>query len=184
MCDAILKKTLRKSLIARRNDILDKDILSKEICERLVGLEEYKNAKNILCYASFTGEVDTKELLDRILKDGKNLFLPRCDVKNHTMQAIEVNALSTLKKGAYGIAEPSGEGTAPEKLDLVIVPLVGFDRKKARLGYGGGYYDRFLPETNAVRIAIAFSNQEVSEIPIEKTDALLDIVVTEKEVIV
>ncbi len=183
MFDAVLKKQLRKNCLEKRNQIEDRCTLSKEIADKLTGLCEYKNAKNILAYASFGSEVETKELMSRILADGKSLFLPKCEVKTKELQAIKTNDLHTLKKGAYGIAEPSGEVADPCAIDLVIVPLVGFDRTLARLGYGGGYYDRFLPKTGAKCIAIAFSRQEIREIPREETDILMDMIVTEKEVI-
>ncbi len=155
--------------------------LSKVIIDRLTALSEYKNAKNLLCYASFASEVETTDLMAEILADGKKLYLPKCEVETHEMQAVRVTDLSSLEKGAYGIAEPVGEGEEPKKIDLVIVPLVAFDRSLARLGYGGGYYDRFLPKTDAIRIAIAFSEQECEKIPLDETDIRMDIIITEKE---
>ncbi len=178
-----MKKELRKECIDRRNKITDIKSLSKLIADRLLSLDEYKRAKNVLCYSSFGSEVDTTPLMNAILADGKALFLPRCEVKTHTLEAIRVTDLAALKIGAYGIKEPLGEGIGPNELDLIIVPLVAFDQKKARLGYGGGYYDRFLPKTDAKRVAIAFSHQETDKIPREETDVLMDIIITEKEVI-
>ncbi len=178
-----MKKKLRREYIDKRNSIADREDLSARICERVSSLREYKNAKNILCYASFGSEVDTKCLINTILADGKSLFLPKCEVATHTMQAIKVEDLSTLKKGAYGIEEPVGDCINPAIVDLVIVPLVSFDRSCARLGYGGGYYDRFLPKITAKRIAIAFSEQETDRLPTEDTDVLMDMIITEKETI-
>ncbi len=178
-----MKKELRKQFIKIRKDSFDERI-SNIIFERLVALDEYKKAKHILCYASYNSEVDTFNLMNRIIQDGKKLYLPRCIPEKREMDVCNVKDLSELKTGAYGIKEPTGDSVSADLLDLVIVPMVAFDREKTRLGYGGGYYDRFLLKINAVKMGIAFSVQESDKLIKEPTDIPMDIIVTEKEVIV
>ena len=178
-----MKAELRKQFIKARKDSFDM-AKCQAVCKNIVSLAEYKNAKNILCYASYNYEVDTFYLMKKILSDGKSLYLPRCITETREMEACRVKDLSELKIGAYGIKEPTGENVSKEILDLIIVPMVAFDRQKTRLGYGGGYYDRFLPETKADKVGIAFSAQESEGLVKEPTDIPMDIIVTENEVIV
>ncbi|MBQ7793240.1 MAG: 5-formyltetrahydrofolate cyclo-ligase [Clostridia bacterium] len=180
-----MKSELRKEFIKKRIliDTLTRADFGRMIWERVKALDVYKSAENILCYASVGYEVDTYNLMRTILADGKKLYLPRCEVETHSIIPCQVYDLAELEKGAYGIPEPSGEGVSPSVFDLVIVPAVAFDRSKARLGYGGGYYDRFLPKTDAIKCLIAFRAQEAQKIPCEKTDIPMDMIVTEREVI-
>lgn len=178
-----MKKELRKQFIKIRKDSFD-ERTSNVIFERLVALDEYKKAKHILCYVSYNSEVDTFALMNRILQDGKKLYLPRCIPETREMDICNVKDLSELETGAYGIKEPQGIAVSPDILDIAIVPMVAFDREKTRLGYGGGYYDRFLKKTDIVKVGIAFSKQEAEKLVKEVTDIPMDIIVTEKEVIV
>ncbi len=178
-----MKSELRKEFIQKRKNGFDKRA-SEIITEKVLSLNEYKRAENILCYASYNSEVDTFLLMEQIINDGKKLYLPRCVVEDKRIEVLRARNLSELKEGAYGIPEPTGEGVSPELLDMVIVPMVAFDRKRTRLGYGGGYYDRFLPKTRATRCGIAFSIQESDLLIKEPTDIAMDIIVTEKEVLV
>lgn len=178
-----MKKELRKQFIGIRKDIFD-NVTSNIISERLVALDEYKKAKHIFCYASYNSEVDTFALMHRILQDGKKLYLPRCIPETREMDICNVKDLSELKTGSYGIKEPQGTAVSPDILDIAIVPMVAFDREKTRLGYGGGYYDRFLQKTDIFKVGIAFSKQETEKLSKEATDIPMDIIVTEKEVIV
>lgn len=179
-----MKREARRLALAARAAVKERTEYSRVITDRLTALPEYKCAKRILCYASYNSEVDTSELCRRIIAEGKELHLPRCDVETKSMTACKVTDLSALKKGAYGIPEPEGEGILPQKLDLVVVPMVAFDKNKGRIGYGAGYYDRFLPMTNAFRCGIAFSAQEVECASFEETDLPMDLIITEREMIV
>ena len=156
---------------------------SKKIAGRLFETAEYKASGHIMCYAAYNCEVETDEICRRILADGKKLYLPRCEKKGK-MLACRVEKLDNLRPGMYGIPEPQGEGVEEDILELVIVPVCAFDADMGRMGYGGGYYDRFLPGTNAKRCAIAFSVQQVQKARFEATDALMDMIITEREMII
>lgn len=179
-----MKREARRLALAARAAVINKKEHSLVIADKLTGLSEYKRAKRILCYASYSSEVGTEELCRRIIADGKELYLPCCDIKTKCMTACRASDLSKLKKGAYGIAEPDGEEIEPGRLDMVVVPMVGFDRSKGRIGYGRGYYDRFLAKTDALRCGIAFSAQELQCAAFEPTDLPMNLIITEREMIV
>lgn len=180
-----MKTEVRKRALAARRAVGEEQRAhySHEIACRLFETEIYRASEHIMCYADYNCEVQTHEICERILADKKTLYLPRCGVSERRLTPCAVSSLGSLKPGAYGIPEPEGAGAEPEILQLVIVPMTAFDRSMGRMGYGGGYYDRFLAETHAVRCGIAFAAQEVSRAAFEKTDLRMDIIITERELI-
>jgi 5-formyltetrahydrofolate cyclo-ligase len=183
------KKGIRERVI-RERDLLAPDERRKrslEITARLSSLGELKRAKTVLLYHSFRSEVETEELIKVLLVQGKTVALPL--VKQKSLSTYEVRDLEhDLRLGRFGIKEPvEGEAGAvpPDRIDLVIVPGVAFDEKGHRLGWGAGYYDRFLKRlpTKVPLIALAFELQVVDSIPAEPHDMAVDKIVTEKRVI-
>lgn len=136
-----------------------------------------------MCYADYNNEVKTDEICNRILADNKQLYLPRCEVETKRLTVCRVNDMAAPEKGAYGIREPRGRGIEPQLLQLVIAPMAAFDRNMGRMGYGGGYYDRFLAGLRAVRCGIAFGVQETAKAVFEPTDIRMDLIITETEII-
>lgn len=126
-------------------------------------------------------EVDLSRAFNQALNE-KEVYLPCTDTKQRTLYFHRVKSLAELKVGAFGILEPSSE--APEisvkDLDLILVPGVAFDSTKGRLGYGGGFYDRVLRETKALKVGVAFSFQVVPELPLEPFDVRMDLLLTEQ----
>lgn len=183
--DAVLKSDLRKAALAARSALdFEKRIkYSNMIANRIFGLCEFKNSKNIMCYSSYKSEADTNSICERIIKDGKTLYLPRCIVDTREIEACRIDDIKSLLPGAYGIYEPDTPKADAAEIDMVIVPMVAFDRKLYRIGYGAGYYDRFLCQTNAIKCGIAFSVQEVEIDAVEQTDIPMDMIVTERELI-
>lgn len=164
-----LKKELRKKFINARNNIIKETKFS--VAEKVCSLSEYKNAECVFCYVSKKGEADTTLLLERILLDKKRLLVPRCTDKCGNMEAVEIKALSWLKEGYYGIKEPEkGEVTEKSEIDLCIVPGIAFDEDGYRIGYGGGYYDRFLKDIKAYTVGICFKELKAESIPKEEND--------------
>ncbi len=181
-----MKSGLRKRYIELRKNFVseeERQALSRVITEKVLELDALKRAEHVFCYSAYAGEVETDLLIDSLLELGKKVYLPLCDKETNTMSAREIASRAELKLGAYGILEPSGEEILPEEIDFIIVPMVAFDRNRTRLGYGGGYYDRYLPNTNAVKCGIAFSVQEAESLPRGEYDIPLDMIVTEKEII-
>ncbi len=174
----------RKAALAARAAIApeERESRSRLICSRLMTLDEVKDAEVIFSYMAIKDEADLKLINEHLAAEGKKLCFP-VSGKNGIMQAY---APGKWRKGFYGITEPDAESSeliAPEEISLVLAPCVGFDEKGNRLGYGGGYYDRFLPDcVNAVIIAAAFEAQKMPEIAAEKLDRKIDIAVTEAAV--
>lgn len=144
---------------------------SKIICEKVQQLITEKNV--IMLYNSIDNEVD----VSYINTTSKRVVYPCCVGEN--MIAIEPEGFI---KGAYNILEPIGEEFT-EQIDAVIVPLCAFDNKLNRLGYGKGYYDRFLENKKCLKIGVAFSCQKTNDILVKESDVSMDIIVTETEII-
>lgn len=150
------------------------------IYSKLISLTEYKTAKNIFCYYSVRNEVNTHKIIEKIFLDGKRLFLPLVLV-NGVMEAVEVKDMSNLAPGALGIPQPPFSGTRLRSSagDLAVIPALAFDKKRYRLGQGGGYYDRFLKAWSGVTVGICYSRLLREKIPIEPHDIKVDILITE-----
>ena len=180
------KKISRKNALAKRNLLLPDEIekMSQTIFERLIGMEEYELCGDILIYASFGSEVITDKIIDHALVMGKNVYLPR--VNGNDMDFYMIASREELEEGSWHIPEPKPNVCNLFNSNanaLVIMPLVAFDRNGDRIGYGKGYYDRFLyRHLTGTKIGLAYSLQEC-EIESEETDIKMDFVVTEKEII-
>ncbi len=142
----------------------------------------YHNARTVMCYVSMRTEVDTHLLLQTMLRDGKTVCVPLVTDRNGQMRAVIIRSWDDLKcVGSFGILEPSSEGATiePSEIDLVVVPGIAFTQSGQRLGMGGGYYDRFLANTQAVRIGFAFSCQIKQSLPTDVWDVTMDHLVTQ-----
>ena len=176
------KSELRKKYIEIRKNIKDKEEKSKEIFNRIISLNEFKKSKVIALYYSLKSEVDTILLIDYCLNNNKTVLLPK--VIGEDMIFIKIESLNNLKKSNFGVMEPqNGIEYNKEEIDLVIVPGICFDKKFNRIGFGKGYYDRFLNGFRGITIGICFSDQ-ISEVEIEseKTDVQLQYIVSEKNI--
>lgn len=160
--------------------------LSAAICARAGALPEFARATTVMLFASFGSEVDTSPLIAQALRDGKRLCLPRV-LKPRLMAAYLVSDPSAdLAPGTWGIPEPRDglPEIPPDAIDAVIVPGAAFDAAGRRCGYGGGFYDTYLPGTRrgTPRIALAFDLQIVGDLPCAAHDLRVDIIVTETRV--
>lgn len=181
------KAALRKATLARR-DALDAAIRTRDseaITQRLLARPAYAEAKIVAAYASFGSEYDTSKFLARVLADGKQLLLPRMDRASHTLEMRHVTDLENdLVAGVWGIREPAPSRPVRSlaTIDLLLVPGVAFTAAGARLGYGGGYYDRLMGslEARVPRIAAAFDLQMVNALPESPHDQRVHAVITEK----
>jgi 5-formyltetrahydrofolate cyclo-ligase len=181
------KQAVRQAIQEIRDLIPSEERKTKtqKIAERFYSLKEYCGAKNILIYYPFRSEIDTTIIITRAIKDGKRVILPR--VSGKALELFYVRDIKKdLKPGTYGIMEPDRSSCVPAKYtepDLAVVPGVGFDRHKNRLGYGGGFYDRLLPKlsTNIQKIALCFQAQIVDLLPSFAHDIGVDKVISEYE---
>ena len=181
------KNEIRKILKNKRLNLSKNEILtkSKQIKNRLFQMDEFKKAKNILFYVSYDNEVFTHDAIKEALID-KIIVVPISNIKDNSLIFSRLNSFKDLEEGAYGILEPKKDlikEITIDKIDLIIVPGIGFDLRGNRIGHGKGFYDRFLKNTNALILALAFEFQIIEKIPIEEHDKPVDIIITEKRII-
>ncbi len=183
------KEELRSFFLNFRENIKKEEIdkASDEIRKKLLGLEEVNRARRIMVYFSYRNEVQTHELIEELLDRGKEVYIPYCIVKKREIQISRIQDLEEdLVSGAYGIKEPRVKEDSPvDILDLVLVPGVVFSRNCYRIGYGGGYYDRFmakLPETTRT-IGLTVNSLLVKSVPVGEYDLPVDMIVTEREIL-
>ena len=159
------------------NELIENEIVGNAITENgIVGNAITENGKRVLAYYSYNNEVDTRFLI-RLLRDrGNKVYLPR--VNGEILEVVEYKEDVVTDK----LYEPNGQAVFPD-LDVVIVPIVAYDKNKYRLGYGKGYYDRFLSTVDALKIGIAYKVQEVEDVFHETHDIKLDFIVNECETI-
>ncbi len=185
------KRTLRKDMLKKRNSMTSHEVesQSKIIISKLVNLDEFKSSENIMIYLSYKNEVDTNLLLDICLEESKKVIVPLCIEGENRMIPCEIkDPKKELQENSMGIKEPHKELAREvnvKSIDLVIVPGVVFDLKGNRIGFGGGYYDRFLKlATNAKSIALCYDYQIIDNyIPAEDFDISMEKVITEKKII-
>lgn len=120
------------------------------ICQKVLTLQAYQSAESLFCYVSMGDEIDTMPILKAALAAGKTLCVPLC-VGKGVMHAKRIESLAALKRGQFGILEPSVNAPLilPQAIDFAILPCLAADEKGARLGHGAGYYDRYLPQMRA-----------------------------------
>lgn len=183
------KDTLRKRMVLLRECMTsaEREKASWRIFEEFFKLPEYQNAETIYAFAGFGSEVSTLNAVFRMINHGKNVSLPRI-IDDVRMDFFSVRRISDITKNSSRIPEPGINcPLTAERPDMILVPGVAFDQRFNRLGYGRGYYDRYLIEKGYDRfvwkIALAFSCQVVKRVPNTDRDVAVDMIITEKKVI-
>ncbi len=185
-----MKQILKSEIFERRKALSKSEIKEKsaKIKEKLYSLSEFKTSKNILLYVSFNNEVDTINIIkDLLIKKEKNVLVPYVD-KDKLIRISKINSFDDLEPKTFGILEPKKNKIRNfdiDELDLVIVPGIVFDKNGHRIGYGHGYYDKFLEKLrkNTIKIGLCCDFQLIDKIPEEKHDVPMDIIVTEKRIL-
>lgn len=178
------KKSLRSYMKERRGNNENRDLKERLLIENfyraIFGDSERACTRlSVFIYLSFSSEAPTDGLIERLRSDGHIVYCPR--IENGEMQAVAYGEDFSLSE--YGIREPIGASFA-EDSDVVVLPLLAVDKQGNRLGYGKGYYDRYLQShKKAKRIAYAFDFQVVDSVPHTELDELVDVIVTEKRII-
>ena len=178
------KNELRQKFKKVRANIPESDRknASEKICAALLSLGEYKNAKTVMCYSPIGSEADVMPFMRRVIADKKTLLLPRVTGEGE-MEAAEAEELSSLREGKYKISEPSGKAFSGE-IDFAVIPAVAADADGYRIGYGKGYYDRFLSKRKVKFSAVAvFSLQITGQRFSEPHDKAADCVICENGVL-
>ncbi len=182
------KTTLRRAILERRDRLPAQEIRrrSAAACSRLHSLPEFQAAGTVMVFMTFRSEIDTVPTIQRALADGKRLAAPRVDQARRALEARALRDLEhDLAPGVYGIPEP-GEHCPPvdpEQIELVLVPAAVWGEDGYRIGYGAGYYDRFLPRARlALRVGLGFEMQVVPQVPHDEHDLPVDVLVTDARV--
>ncbi len=151
------------------------------ICRWVEQSELYQKARTVFCYVGTKREIDTTALLRAALRDGKRLVLPLCGAPG-VMEARQIESLGELVSGKYGILAPKLQCplVEPGEIDLAVVPCCTGNASGQRLGYGGGYYDRFLPRTGCPAVLLCRDRLVREDLPTEPHDVAMDYLVTEK----
>ena len=182
-----MKEILRKQIKEKRRKQTKEEQRkkSKEIKEKLFSLKEYKDAKTVLFYISYNGEVFTHEMIKEALKN-KKVVVPISNKEKQTLGLSVLESWSDLEISSYDILEPKKEcikNVSIDDIDLIVVPGVAFDRNGNRMGHGKGYYDKLLSTTKATTIGLCFGFQLVEKIPTEPHDKPVNILITEKKLL-
>ncbi len=185
------KNELRRSVIAARSRLTVEEIKdnSAAVANRLLKHEAYLRAGTVMAYVDFRNEVQTEAIIKETLSRGKRVVVPITDVANKKLTPSQVLSFpGDLAPGAWNIMEPRPEcvrPVRPQEIDLVIVPGVAFDTSGNRLGYGGGFYDRFLLNTrpDCLYVALAFELQIRHNVYPGEYDLPVHVLVTEERVL-
>lgn len=180
------KQALRAQLLEQRRQTsaVQKKAIDDAITQRVLQYEWFAQAQTIFVYYSTEEEIATHALIQAGLRAGKVICLPKC-LSGHRMEARQITSLADLTEQTFGIPEPGAHCAAipREQIDLCIVPALACDREGYRLGYGGGFYDRFLDGISAHTAALCVSSRIYDILPRESFDIPCSRIYTENEVI-
>ena len=161
--------------------------LSSRVEENLHSLPEYKASRLLISYCAKGDEVQTKHIIEAALEEGKRVAVVVTDTRSKTLSFSEIRSFEELAPGAFGILEPKPGKLRPVAVgeaDIILVPLVAWDEKGHRLGYGAGYFDRALAGTRrTTKIGLGLELQRLRDVPETRRDVPLDVIVTEKRVV-
>lgn len=181
------KQWLRKKMKEKLQDVTEEMVAEKsaQITKKILQHVTWQKAKTIGITLPIQKEVNTYPLIEEGWMNGKTMAIPKVEPKKRTMHFYKINDFTNLETNRYGIFEPmEGEGAIVSRteIDLLIIPCLAFDNKCYRLGYGGGYYDRFLVDYYGIACGVAFECQKITTIPIDHYDIPLNMIVTEENI--
>lgn len=178
------KAEIRSRLRAQRRALSDaqQEHAAQAVLARLRTLDAYREARCVMAYAAARGELSLAPVIADLLGRGCVLALPRCEAPG-IMTARQIISQEQLCAGAFGLEEPKSACriVMPQEIDLILVPGAAFGRDGGRIGQGGGYYDRFLPDTRALRVGICHGFALMERVPVCAHDQRMDMVITPEE---
>lgn len=184
------KKTIRKNMLYLRDRMTETELADKstQIHKLLNSVNAYHTALWFMSYVSFGNEVNTTKIINKLFEKKRKVAVPVCISETNQIVASQIFDLDKLIPSLFGILEPDKEQLLPidpKKLEIVLVPGLAFDIHGNRVGYGKGYYDRFLIHLNpnSLKIGLAYDFQLLDEIPSNSYDIPVDIIVTDKRII-
>jgi 5-formyltetrahydrofolate cyclo-ligase len=168
------KAAIRKRMRMVRDLIDDRVMRSVDLWAKVAALPGYQRAGSVMAFNGFKGEPDTDPLFARVAADGKRLLLPR--VHDGSIEVCDADG--PMVAGRIGVHEPQGPALAYDLVEFVIVPGLAFTADGRRLGYGGGFYDRFLPQVQVPNVGVCFAEQLLDDLPCEPHDVRVQAVLT------
>lgn len=181
-----MKTQLREKYKKLRKEFADKEA-SINAQEMFLSSEFYKASKSVFAFYSFGSEIDTHYIAKKVLSDNKILALPYMTGKPHEMVFIRINSPNELVKNKIGIYEPVYHEESilePDESTVIIVPGLVYDLRGYRIGYGGGYYDKYLSENKyMVSVGLAYDFQITQRVPNDENDVKLNLTITDRRVI-
>jgi len=181
------KKLIRDKVLSIRNSLSPEEAKARSrlIFQNLKTLPIFNTANTVHTYVSSKkNEVDTIEIISYLFSVGKRVVVPVVDKDRKVMRHSELKSISELKKSTFGILEPEKiREVGLSEIDLVLVPAIAVDRFGNRIGFGAGYYDKFLSQVNCPKIALVYDFQIVDKIETSPSDVPVDFIVTETEII-
>lgn len=186
---ALEKQRLREERLAAREALSEQErsVLDDRITQKLLAASEYVEATTVLTYVSISSEVSTRMFIESALRDGKTVAVPRC-LPGHCLEFVAITSLDQLVAAPFNLLEPPKGLSALAEVQMsnaiCIVPALLVDTKGYRLGYGAGFYDRFLSTYSGKKICLAYQqNLSKTELPHTEFDVAVDMVITESEVL-
>jgi 5-formyltetrahydrofolate cyclo-ligase len=181
-----LKNSIRQILRQKKDAMLPEDRLfkSRRICHLLMKI--IRKGETVMVFTSKEKEVNTEPLIRTLFKQGNPVVVPIIVKEDVSLRLSYLRDFSTLVPSTFGVPEPIGSEipAAAEDIGTIILPMLGFDRNGGRIGYGAGYYDRFLSKKPDMRkIGIAFACQEVDSLPVDENDIPMDYILTEDGIV-
>lgn len=167
------KATLRRRMKLVRDLVDDRMMRSVELWANVAALPDYAAAESVMAFVGFGSEPDTDSLFARLAADGKRLLLPRVEGRELAV----CDADGPMATSRFGVREPQGPRLSPDVVGLLIVPGLAFTLAGDRLGYGGGFYDRFIPTVAAPNVGVCFTEQVIDELPVTEHDVRVQRVV-------
>ncbi|WP_377888490.1 5-formyltetrahydrofolate cyclo-ligase [Alkalihalobacillus sp. R86527] len=181
------KHRLRTEMKNRLKELSDGEKRKRDdqLLEQLFTYEPYKRANTIGLTIAMKKEVDTRKIIEHAWSAGKKVAVPKCEPKDKTMTFRYLRSWDELETVYFGLQEPKPELTeecTPEQIQLLIVPGLLFDERGYRIGFGGGYYDRFLQKYSNKTVSLAYGFQLVKEIPVEPFDLPVGALITDETI--
>ncbi len=180
------KSLLRKKLLSKREGLSKEEwaLKSQEAIKNLYTSDVFEKARVVHCFISMNErrEVNTHKFLKDMLAQHKRVIVPVTDFENVSLRHVELESFEKLEKNKWGVPEPAGLRETDLVPDLIVVPLLAADKEFNRLGYGKGFYDRFLEKAEAPKAGLLFEEFILNDLPVEPFDQKLDILITEKGV--
>lgn len=181
------KKEIRKIVKLKKSKLSNREVLvySHKVCEKFLAQDFYKNAAVIYPYLAYNTEIVTDEIIEQAWRDGKKVAVPKV-LDDGLMEFYYIDSFDVISEGYCGIPEPDGGIVAKDEKVLILMPGLAFDREHNRIGYGGGFYDRYLEryaDTDFVKVSLAYDFQIFDKLEVEEHDQKIDAVITEDGVL-